>query len=193
MKLQLAIALSLVTACASPAFCDTINFAGPDTTYGHSKTYGSVTAYAFNNNGSNRNLYGKNDGGSEHGVGISGNSDNEINSGSFLQLNTSSISGPFSLSIGSTQLTEGFGVYFSSVLGSIGTLQHDYTDPGTDPFSTMNFSVPVGDFISIRADGSGNVLLDSLTTAATPEPSSLLLLGTGILGAAGFLRRKLSA
>ncbi|HWZ00781.1 MAG TPA: PEP-CTERM sorting domain-containing protein [Edaphobacter sp.] len=196
MKFRFAIAVAFAVACAGTAFCDTINFTGNNTDLGHSHTYTSgaisVTAYAF---GGSADLFGKNGGGSENGVGIARQFDNEISNSTFIELDLSSITNPFSLSIGSTQNTEGFKVCFSSSLGTLGGSCQDFHTPGSDPFSTGFFTLPAGDhFVTITADREGSsVLLDGLTTTATPEPNSLLLFGTGIIAAAGAVRRKLAA
>jgi hypothetical protein len=196
VKFKLATALFLTSLCAGPAFCTTISFAGGGNSLGHSHTYGSgsttVTAYAFGGTG---NLYGKGTSGSfgsEDGLGISRELDNEIAGTTFVQLDLTNITNPFSLSIGSTQNVEGFELCFSGTLGTEGSACTNYPDPGADPFSTP-FLTKGARYVSIEALGDGNVLVSGLTTAPIPEPSSLLLLGTGIVGAAGLIRRKFAA
>ena len=52
--------------------------------------------------------------------------------------------------------------------------------------SSMTPTVPG---TNVGADGT--LLLSDVTVSSTPEPSTLMLLGTGILGAAGTMRRRL--
>ncbi len=194
MKFQLSAALTIAAVCAGPAFGSTINFNSPTGHQGHSQTYGAVTAYAFANGGGSLDLFGKSDGGSEEGVGIFGTSNNEITSTTFVQLDLTNITGPFSLTIGSTQNVEGFNVCFSNTLGAVGSSCTTFSSPNPDPYTTTDFT-KLGQYVSIQADGTpagGNVLVNDLNYGSVPEPSSLVLLGTGIVAAAGVVRRKLA-
>jgi alpha-acetolactate decarboxylase len=47
-------------------------------------------------------------------------------------------------------------------------------------------------FINPDVNAEGNVYSGSITPAAAPEPSSMALLGTGLLGVAGIIRRRIS-
>ena len=207
MNVKLAVTLALATALTGPAFAATISFAGGGELNSSTETYGVVTAYGFNGNGTATDLYGKgthNGLGSEDGLGIDDttySNDNEIDAFHFISLDVSKVTGPFSLSIGSTQDNEGFSICYESAKGvSGGPHCTQYSSPTSDPFTVSGLNSSNGDFVRIGADfretGPDNVLVNTLTytpASPTPEPSSLIMLGTGILGAAGAIRRRLSA
>ena len=74
------------------------------------------------------------------------------------------------------------------------------SQPGPTSFSLQNytFNMPTGtynyDFLYGEVAGAPAVFITSLAqNATTPEPGSIVLLGTGLLSAAGILRRRLHA
>jgi hypothetical protein len=152
----------------------------------------------FNSPGTAGDLWEKNLGPTEFGIGLQEQRDHEIGiSGKdFLQIDISKLSALSSvesvtMGLNSIQSGESYDVWGSNTAGMLGTLiAANQTLP--------EFGVPLApfQFISITA-GSGDVLLDNVDVTVrnvgtpTPEPSSIFLFATGlvILGAVISLKK----
>lgn len=195
--------LLFILSAAARAETVTFNFdtCGNGTTKnascGSSTTYTvdgfTIIATAFPAPGSTGTLFAKQGGGDENGLGLTNDPthDNEITAGSFIQLNLDVAGGvipvvPLTIVMDSSTGSDAWKLYESNTSGATsGTVEATGTNE-------LAFTIdPADDFLDVTATG-GNVLLHSLSfTAPTPEPSGLMLLGTGILGLAGVVRRKL--
>jgi MYXO-CTERM domain-containing protein len=177
----------------------------------------NLTATGYNIAGTAINLYYKNAGGDEHGIGINGTLDNEITLNSsgtpanYIQINTTPLLANYSslqIKVGSLQNnsgtdTEKFDLWASSTAGQLGTRILTGVDPSKDgtfvnipafSSSTPYISVTVTD---LTANPGGNkvdnVLLEAVaaTAKSIPEPASLLTWGIlGLIGFAGLAARR---
>jgi hypothetical protein len=142
--------------------------------------------------GVSTDMWAKNGGPNEQGLGIASEFQHEIAGTQFIQLDLTNIlaANPSSivLSVQSIQAGENYNVWASNSAGMLGT-EIGMNQSG----ATFNVLLPTGDnFVSLAA-GTGNILLDDVdVTTPTPEPSSagLLLFGLAALVGAGTLGKK---
>ncbi len=176
---------SCSTSCGGSV---TWSFEAPVGNLGTSQAYTvnglTITAYGYSGAGTTGTataLFAKDDGGDEYGLGISGESDSEIDTSHFITLDLSAIiaagASNAQIMIGSIQSGEGFNLYGSNTLGSIGTL----LTTGGSSMDNVSFAIPqfgTYKYISVRASAV-DVLINAVSF--TLGSCNITIGGTGIV------------
>jgi len=192
-----------VLCAGSLALADTITFNSPAGALGTTQVYTldgvNFTATAFNGG----NLFAKNGGSDEKGLGLTNDSQHEIGPGTptqFIQLDllpliTAGFTG-FQFLMGSSTVIDAWKVSACASAGSGGSGPPCDSSvnalTGTDE---LTFHPVPSDFSATNhyldfSATSGNVLLEELSATPAPEPRFYGLLLTAILGFAGIVIRK---
>jgi len=191
MRLKFLAVLAGALLMTVPAFAGTADFCLGQTANADTGTAslsaGGITATGFASNGVMEDLYCKAEGANETGLGLANTADHEIGVNNFIQLDMGNFTSTV-LTIESVQSTEGFSIIGTNSAGTLagGSTLAGETDGGTDTV-TVNFAG--FQFVDITAT-AGNVLLGSVST---PEPSTYLLMGTGLLMLGMLVRRKFAS
>jgi len=207
--------LGVSLGTGSLAFAD-ITFNTPantdlGTTYTFVLNGANIVATGYNHNGSVTDLFAKS--GGENGLGLNSDpsGDHEIwfkgESKDFVQLDVTDALNKgfanFMFEMDSTTLGEQWEVSACATAGVLCSNASSIIGSGEGAFiavpSNLSLSSPYLDFISFGCKGGGtacgddNVLVSALsdTPGKVPEPDSIVLLSTVVLGLAGFaIRRK---
>ena len=149
------------------------------------RTWGSGAGFNYNAGTiTAKNLYGKNGGVGETGLGLDVGGDFEIDNKSFVQLDVGNLisNGFMSMTaiIESVQVNEGFSLWGSNTAGTPGTLLYNGGNPSTGGVTQTTAIPSFGTYryISLSASATDVLLGDGLR-AVTPAPGSLALLGFG--------------
>ena len=120
-------------------------------------------------------------------MGLTTDSDHEITANHYIQLDVTSLQGlTISSIMNSSTGSEAWKVFESST-GSATTGTSIMTGSDENSHSiTIGSGIKYLDFTAT----SGNVLLNSITYTSTPEPLTLALTGSGLLGLALLRRRR---
>ncbi len=201
-KCTLTIAGLAVMSMSLPAATITYNFSengtgdiGTTSSFASNPAGGpNLAAAGFSSNNNTAQLYGKNDGGDEVGVGLDlgrSDPDHEIQGNGFIQIDIApllAMYGNLTFQMNSTTGDDTWVVYATNSASSMNgaTLVGDGSNESTHTFTTTKT------YLDFTAD-SGNVLLRDITAVAdpAPEPGTMGMLcgGFAMLGL-GLLRRK---
>lgn len=155
----------------------------------------SISAYAFSTDSSAQQLFAKDLGVGEQGLGIvsdpSGN--NEIWGATFIQLFALGGLPTLNITLGSTDGGEIANIYYSTTLGTLGSLigsvNSDTTFDIANAYQNGYLSVVAG---GQNSSENPNVLLGTATVNTTPDGGTTIALLGAAITAAGMIRRKLA-
>src|SRR5579872_1008810 len=195
MKLTTVLIGLVAMAASLPA--GTILFGGGGSE-GSSRSFGSVTATGYTNNGVLGTLFGKGTAGtgSEDGLGLTNDPtgcpsacDNEIFAGTnFIQLSITGLSGPISISLGSTG-GDGWAVYGTNSAGTLVGATSLATGGSDDGVEVSLPGAASYSYLDIKATSNNVLLQDLVYTSSVPEPGTLGIVGLGGV-LIGLLRRR---
>ncbi len=181
------VGLCFLTCSVVPGFATTIAFnTGVNQDLGATHTFSVIAASAYGTD----HLWSKCCAAGETGLGLTSDpsGEHEITVSNFLQLNLTNLIGTtLTFSMESISGSDAYSAFSSgSALATSGTA----VVTGTTATSFTFTPTAQRFYLDFTATG-GNVLLDSVTyTASTPEPISLALTGSGLLGLFLIRRRR---